>query len=174
MLEHDIMTLGFYFAGRDEFGQVAKFSMVCEAVAHMRLLESPVNAKRNIDYWIDVIMEELHQYRLTPPEYIRYGSGELVHSLKTWGAIRELHQKKQLDTQQAAYFKQALTNLVTLFVMFDGNITDKEMIALRHFEESLTEELQNKWRASSVSLSYMDDEMNFHIMMMDNKEAVNL
>jgi phage-related protein len=174
MLEQDIMTLGFYFAGRDEFGQVAKFSMVCEAVAQARLLDSPINTKRNIDYWIDVVMEELHPYRLTPPECVGYGIEELVHYLQTWRVVREMYQQKTLDLVASSHFKQNIIKVADALIMFDGNVTARELTALKQFEAALTELPQDTWRASSVTFSYMDDEIGFELVTLDNKQTAIL
>jgi hypothetical protein len=137
MLENDVLLIGFHFAKVDEFGQIAKFNMVCEAIALIRMINNPVHNYKILDYWTDIVMEELQDNHLQASRSKKPAEEQIVAQLETWQLIIILHKKKQIDENLIENYLQALMELLDLFIMYDGNISGNEINILRNFENAL-------------------------------------
>jgi hypothetical protein len=137
MLEDDILLIGFHFGAVDEFGQIIKFSMVCEAIAHLRIIDNPTQSVRMIDYWSDIVMEEMQSYRTKPERFIEKSSYNIIKQLQSWKIVVDLYDDKKINESQIESYRNKIIDLLNLFVFYDGNITAQEIKILQDFENEL-------------------------------------
>ena len=141
MLENDVLMIGFHFAKTDEFGQIAKFSLVCEAIAFIRMIDNPVHNYKILDYWTDIVMEELQDNHLKASRACKQPEEQVVAQLETWQLVNILHQKNLIDEKHIENYLQTMMGLLDLFIMYDGNVTEIEINVLRNFEDALKQTL---------------------------------
>ncbi|TAE33075.1 MAG: hypothetical protein EAY65_06060 [Alphaproteobacteria bacterium] len=136
MIEKDLVTLGLYMGTVDEFGQLAELALLAECIAYVRIVDSAIDQRRMIDYWMDVVIEELHLHRI-PLVPHKQSSRDIVEQLNTWSLTKELFDRGRIERASAMHMRHGFLEIADMFIMRDGHITTAEMDAMRELEQAL-------------------------------------
>lgn len=138
LLEDDVFLLGQYFGATDPIEGRTSTSLLAECIAYLRAKSSPLPVKSIIEEWIENVLRELNSQPLDPVRYPKLDSPkELVEVLKTIKQSRELRRRGLITRELENNLRQGFLDLANLFLLRDGNVTDKEMDAIRQFEQFL-------------------------------------
>ncbi len=166
MLEDDMIMLGFNFAKEDEFGQVAKFSMICEIVALMRMMDSPIKNLRKIDYWVDIVMEELQHHRIRQQPQTKQSAEDIIEQAQTWQIALDLFATKQLPQELLENYQNAIMELMDLYIICDGNVTSHEIYILQQFADAMQQSIAMPRPSPTIETLFAIEEprkIRFHI-----------
>ena len=138
LMENDVTLLGHYFGTVDPLGEMAEFTLLAECIAYIRLLDSPVSVNQMLDPYIERIIREFGGRDFntvtiepqSPPE-------DVVRSLKCLQFSRDLLDRGVISAAQDRSLRDRFARLADFFLLRDGNVTDKELQAIRSFEQAL-------------------------------------
>ncbi len=135
MLERDIELLGLYFGSVDPLGESAEFALLAECIAYLRMRDAVVPVDRMIDSYIQTIFDE---YKAKPPSAALVDDDttgrDLVRDMKSIALADECVSLRKIDAAERAKLADGFIQLANIFLLRDGNVTDKEMEAIRDFE----------------------------------------
>lgn len=138
LLEDDIFMLGSYFGAVDPLEGRTATSLLAECIAYLRAKSSPLPVKSIIEEWIEKVLQELINNPLDPVRYPKMNTPkEVVEMLKTIRASRDMLRRGIITKESETSLREAFLDLANLFLLRDGNVTDKEMDAIRQFEQFL-------------------------------------
>jgi hypothetical protein len=136
MLENDMIFLGLQLSRRDEFGQLAGYTLIAECVAYVRVFDSGIDQIRVMDYWTDIALEELQQHhfqKFTPRET----AADILVQLRTISLARELFDLRRITKETAKLFSEDYIQFANMFFLRNGTISSDEMLLMRELEEKL-------------------------------------
>ena len=136
MLEEDITRLGLFLSVEDEFGQRSQLALVAECVAYIRMFDTGMDTRNTIDYWIDVVLEEMHHHRIITVSH-KQSIADIVEQLQTWALTRELLDRNRVSHDMAESFAQHYLELADMFFLRNGNISSREMTWMGELETAL-------------------------------------
>lgn len=138
MLEEDIFQLGQYFGAVDPLESRTATALLAECVATLRVKSSPLPARAILEQWIEQIMQDLLANPLDPVRFPPLDSPtEVVERLQTLRKSKDLLRQNRISALQDTSLRNTFLDLANLFLLRDGNVTAKEMEAIRQFETAL-------------------------------------
>ncbi len=135
MLEQDIFLLGIHFGRWDEFDQLVQRALIAESIAHIRIYDNAANQLRMIDYWTDVVLEELNDalHNSTPS----MGITDMTHHLRSWQLCCNMAHLSKITPQQHSAVAHSFIEIADMFLMYGGSMTTNTMQLMKEFEASL-------------------------------------
>ncbi len=138
ILEDDIFLLGQYFGAVDPLEGRTALSLLAECIATVRVKSSPLPAKSILEESIEQAMQDLLKSPLDPVRFPKLDSPEeVVNTLQTLRMSKGLLRQGHISPEEDAGLRAGFLNLANLFLLRDGNVTAKEMEAIRLFETAL-------------------------------------
>lgn len=136
MLEHDIICMGTYFGSIDEFGQLAELTLLAECVAYIRMYRSELGNQRSVDYWTDVVLEELQAQKFHSATQ-KQSVADILEQLKTWGMRQELLDLGRISQETADTLSRYYLQIADVFFLRNGVITGRQIAIMRELEAAL-------------------------------------
>ncbi len=136
MLEGDITRLGLYLGMTDEFGQLTQLTLVAECIACIRMYESDLDVRRVMDYWIDVVLEELQRTALHSISQ-KQSIGDIVEQLETWALAKEMIDLGRITHDSITLLASYYLELADVFFTRNGNVSTREMTLMRDLQTAL-------------------------------------
>ncbi len=138
ILEHDVELLGYYFGLVDPLDQKAGFSLLAECIAYLRMRNSPIAVDSVIEEHIESIFQELstqphHVYPINPDD----PPDQLISHLKSLTFSHDLLRGGYISKEQDHTLRECFIQLANFFLLRDGNVTGKEMLAINAFEHQI-------------------------------------
>ena len=141
MLEDDITTLGYYFGTIDPMGQLAEVSLLAECIACVRIKDSVWSTQRLLDKRIDEVMKDLKNTKQHKDAQPR-DAEQLVRALRSVRMVQDLRQQQMLNVEMSLHMVLLLMRLANMFVLRDGNVTDKELEEYHQVEHAMRAAVQ--------------------------------
>lgn len=138
LIEDDVLLLGQFFGAVDPIEARTTTSLLAECVAYLRVKSSPLQTESVIELQIEQVMAELSAHPLDPVQFPKLDTPqEVVDRLQTLRFAKNLRQKGLISADEDTTLRAAFLELANCFLLRDGNVTAKEMDAIRLFDSAL-------------------------------------
>lgn len=133
IIEKDIRTIGHFFADADDLGARAEYALLAECIAHIRIHDSSLPSSALLESEIDKAYSELEAYSA-------HTTNHPISTPLMWRLALILKGQLKTFPSDSAIdgLHNVLSDVASLFLLRDGNITPQEDEKLKEYNATFS------------------------------------